>query len=58
MDDDLVTESGSDVPGAGISEADIIKLLRCMAVDHKHAKVADDLRKGKYTTGWIYCFHA
>ena len=22
-----------------------------------HRKAADDLRKGKYTTGWIYCWH-
>ena len=25
-----------------------------MAEDHTHAKAADVLRKGKYTTGWIY----
>ena len=51
--DDLVTASGSDVPGAGISESDITKFLDCMAEDHRHAKAADDLRKGKYTSRWI-----
>jgi len=55
--DDLVTASCSDAPGAGISEADINKFLDSMAEDHTHAKAADDLRKGKYTTGWIYCWH-
>ena len=43
--------------GAGNSEADINKFLDSMAKDHTHAKAADDLRKGKYTTGWIYCWH-
>ena len=41
----------------GISEADINNFLGCMAQDHTHAKAADNLKKGKYTTGWIYCFH-
>ena len=27
--------------------------MGCIAEDHTHAKAADDLRKGKYTTGWI-----
>ena len=43
--------------GAGISEADINKFLDCMAEDHTDAKAADNLRKGKYTTEWIYCWH-
>ena len=57
VNDDLVAASCSDFAGAGISEADINKFLDFMAEDHTHAKAADDLRKGKYTTGWIYCFH-
>ena len=32
----------------GISEANIKKF---------HAKTTNDLRKGKYTTRWIYCLH-
>ena len=43
---DLDTASGSDVPGAGISGANINKFLGCMAEDHTDAKAADELRKG------------
>ena len=49
--------SGGSRDTTSASPADINKFVGCMSEDHTHTKAANDLRKGNYTTGWIYCFH-
>ena len=45
VDDDLVTSSGSDVPGAGISEADINKFLGYMAEERRGPRAYKSRRR-------------